>query len=45
MLCLEVNLGGSFGVVSMGVYKNDTASTVAQRVIRESGVKFDTTAE
>ena len=45
MLVLQVNLGDSFGLVNMGVFKNDTASTVAQRIIRESNVKFNNTAE
>ena len=42
---LQVNLGPNFGLVSMGVFKDDTANTVADRVIRESGKKFTSTQE
>lgn len=42
---LQVNLGQEFGMMSMGVFKDDTANTVADRVIRESGKKFHTTQD
>ena len=45
LLVLQVNLGPNFGVVSMGVFKDDTANTVADRVIKESGAKFATAAD
>ena len=32
-------------MVNIGVYKDDTASTVADRVIKESGAKFTSTQE
>ena len=48
LLILEVNLGPNHGqphMVSMGVYKDDNAHIVADRVIKESRIKFSTTAE
>ena len=45
LLVLSVNLGNVFGSVEMGVFKDDTASTVADRVIKDSGVKFQTPAD
>ena len=38
-------MGPAIGMVSMGVFKDDTANTVADRVIRESGAKFATTQD
>lgn len=45
LLVLQVNLGPAFGLMSMGVFKDDTANTVADRVVRQSGKKFATTQE
>ena len=40
LLVLQVNLGPRVGVVSMGVFKDDNASMVAERIIRESKCQF-----
>ena len=45
LLVLQVNLGPAVGMVGMGVFKDDTANTVAERVIRESAAKFASTQE
>ena len=45
LLLLQVNLGPEIGLVSMGVFKDDTANTVADRVLRESGAKFASTQD
>ena len=45
LLVVEVNLGSDFGLVPMGVYKDDTASTVADRVLREAGARFANASE
>ena len=45
LLVVQVNMGQNFGMVAMGVYKDDTASTVADRVMREAGARFESASE
>jgi len=40
LLILAVNFGPSHGVIQMGVFKDDTPSTVADRAMREVGARF-----
>ena len=45
LLEVSVNLGPKHGLLTMGVFKDDTAGTVADRIIRESGAQFPSTQE
>ena len=42
---MKVNLGQIYGQVTMGVWKDDTANTVSERIIKQSGVAFKDTKE
>ena len=44
-LIFKVNLGPKYGEVSMGVWKEDNASTISERIIRQSGAVFKNTQE
>ena len=45
LLIVKVNLGPKYGEVSMGVWKEDNASTISERIIRQSGAVFKNTQE
>ena len=45
LLVVKVNLGQIYGQVTMGVWKDDTANTVSERIIKQSGVAFKDTKE
>ena len=45
LLIVKVNLGDKYGEVSMGVWKEDNASTISERIIRQSGAVFKNTQE
>ena len=40
LLIVNVNLGPKYGEVSMGVWKEDNANTISERIIRQSGAVF-----
>ena len=44
-MVVKVNLGQIYGQVTMGVWKDDTANTVSERIIKQSGVAFKDTKE
>ena len=45
LLIIQVNFGPSRGVIQLGVFKDDTPSTVADRALREVGARFQTATE
>ena len=44
-MIVRVNLGQTYGQVSMGVWKDDNANTVSERIIKQSGAVFRDTKE